>query len=62
MADINATGLAAHSADEPSEHFHDEDMRRAWKEAVLVALDVEANPERTARQYARLIAWVQNRT
>lgn len=39
--------------------FHDEDMRRAWDEAV--AAERDADPERTVQRRERLIQWVQNR-
>lgn len=39
--------------------FHDEDMQRAWDEAIAAERELEKDPER--KQHERLIRWASER-
>lgn len=41
--------------------FHDDDMKRAWEEAIVAEREAELHPERTAERRRRLVRWVQAR-
>ncbi|MCV7434231.1 hypothetical protein [Mycolicibacterium bacteremicum] len=41
--------------------FHDDDMKRAWEEAIVAERDAALHPERTAERRRRLIRWVAAR-
>lgn len=41
--------------------FHDDDMKRAWEEAIMAERDAALHPERTAERRRRLIRWVAAR-
>lgn len=41
--------------------FRDDDMRRAWDEAIAAEREADRHPERTAERRRRLIRWVEAR-